>query len=96
MGIVLAMWLARLDHFMLRRLAAIGGWLLALLLRDSLVRELDESGHHRHPSHAGPGLWWFTPRAVLISWLIGVTVAAAHRARLEPVRTREVAERRRG
>ncbi len=96
MGILLAMWLAWLDAFVLGRLAAVGGWLLALLLRDSVIRELDESGQHRHPSRAGPGLWWFAPRAVLISWLIGVTAAAAHRARLEPVKAREVAERRSG
>ena len=106
MGIVIAMWLARLEAAVLGRIFAASAWLLSAVAPGSSAsasphsgQELDDSDHRRHPSHAAPGVWWFAPRAAVIGWLIETTAAAAHRARVHPaiahkeVAPREAAER---
>ena len=92
MGIVLAMWLARLEAALLGKLVMIGEWLLSVLLPGQSTTsglrsagELDEAEHRRHAGHTTPGLWWFAPRAAVIGWLIATTAAAAHRVRDRPV-----------
>jgi|GEM_PF-5093229 len=88
MGVVIAMWLARLEAAVLGRVFAASAWLLSVLGPGSSAsaglrsdEELDDSDNRRHPSHTAPGLWWFAPRAAVVGWLIGTTAAAAHRAR---------------
>lgn len=86
MGVIIAIWLSRLEAALLLALVKVTGWLTSVLVQQSSTpADLYQDGkpvpseHHRHPSHPGPGLWYLLPRAALIGWLIAVVAAAAHR-----------------
>ena len=85
MGVIIALWLSRLQAALLLELVNVTGWLTSVLLPQPSTRTNLYQGtpvpseHHRHPSHSGPGLWYLLPRAALIGWLIAVVAAAAHR-----------------
>ena len=92
MGVIIAIWLSRLEAALLFALVKVTGWLTSVLVpQSSTPTDLYRDGkpvpseHHRHPSHFGTGLWFLLPRAALIGWLIAVGAAAAHRGHRHPL-----------
>ncbi len=83
MGVIIAVWLSRLEAAILLGAVELAGRLVSILLPRTATAN---AGHPRHPlygnhqhAHTAPGLWYVTPRTALISWTVAGAAWAAHR-----------------